>query len=87
MTDRWKRAAGPTTAGRTGVVVTPAAADLPGGVAKTIVMLAEGNVTLVPADNDNADAIAFTGVPAGWFAPFQVRRVTAATAGVAAIYG
>lgn len=86
MADRWKGASGPAALGRKIVEVTPGASDLADGVAKTVVALSSGNVTIVPADNDNADTITFTGVQAGWHSPVQVRRVTAATATVGAVY-
>lgn len=73
------------TFGRRGATITPGATDLD-PVAKTVVCLTAGNITVVPVDNDNADTIAFTDVPSGFAVPFIVRRVTAATATVAAIY-
>lgn len=86
MSDRWKGASGPQSLGRKIVEVTPGASDLADGVAKTVVALAGGDVTIVPADNDNGDTITFTGVAVGWYAPVQVRRVTAATATIGAVY-
>jgi hypothetical protein len=79
MRDIYNGAAGPTTFGRKGAVITPGGNDLPGGVAKAIVCTAEGDVTLVPAGNAVADTITFTACPVGFSPPYQVRRVTAAT--------
>jgi hypothetical protein len=86
MSDPWKTQASPTSCGRRGVVLTPAEADFAVGVAKTVTTLTAGDVTLVPAANADGDTLAFVGLPAGWIAPFQVRRVTAATATVAAVF-
>ena len=86
MSDQWRGQSSPNSLGRRGVAVTPAAADLPGGIAKAVVLLADGDITVVPADNANADTVAFTGVQAGFVPPFQVRRVTACTSSCVAIY-
>jgi hypothetical protein len=77
---------GPMTHGQRGVIVTPGASDLPGGPAKGIVLLTPGNVTVVPIDNADGAPLAFFDLPSGYVIPFRVRRVTAATASVAAIY-
>jgi hypothetical protein len=45
-------------------------------VAKAIVTLASGNISVIPADNGSV-AIPFVGVPAGWVAPFRVKQVKA----------
>ena len=67
-------------------IVTPGATDLD-PVAKAVVCLTSGNLTIVPEGNDNAATIAFVGVPAGFIPPYRVRRVTAATATVATVDG
>ena len=85
-TDIYNGAAGPATFGGRGVAITPAAADLPDGVSKAIVCTDAGDVTIVPANNANADTITFTGCPVGFVPPFRVRRVTAATGAWVAIY-
>ena len=72
------------TFGRVGAVITPGATDLD-PVAKTVVLLTSGNVTIMPSGNDNGDTLAFVGLPAGYIFPYQVRRVTAATATVASV--
>lgn len=72
------------TFGRKGRVITPAATDLD-PIAKSLVLLTAGDVTIVPADNADAATLAFVGLAAGAVIPFQVRRVTAATATVATI--
>ena len=72
--------------GTSGRIITPGATDLD-PVAKAIVTLTAGNVTIVPVSNDNADTLAFVGLPAGWVSPYRVRRVTAATATIATIDG
>lgn len=75
---------GSITLGRTGRAVTPAASDLD-PFAKSIVMLATGDITIVPLNNDNADTLSFTGLPAGYVIPFNVRRVTACSSTCATI--
>ena len=70
--------------GRKGRAVTPAAADLD-PIAKAIVMLAEGDITIVPVDNATSDTLTFTGVPAGFVVPFHVRRVTACSSSCATV--
>lgn len=72
--------------GRRGSVVTPGSSDLP-DVAKGLVVLAAGDATIVPVDNANAATLTFTGLSAGAIIPYQVRRVTAATATLATIDG
>jgi hypothetical protein len=70
--------------GRKGATITPAAADLD-PVAKGVVMLATGDITIVPADNLTASTISFTGLPAGYIIPYVVRRVTACSSSCASI--
>jgi hypothetical protein len=74
----------PSSFGRKSRIVTPGATDLD-PIAKAVVCLTAGDITVVPVNNDNAVTITFAGVPAGYVVPFQVRRVTAATATVATI--
>ncbi|ODT71612.1 MAG: hypothetical protein ABS75_07265 [Pelagibacterium sp. SCN 63-23] len=73
-----------STFGRKGRVVTPAAVDLD-PIAKAVVMLAAGNITIIPRDNANGAPITFNDVPAGFIPPYQVRRVTACTSSCATI--
>jgi len=63
--------------------ITAGATDLD-PPAKAVVMTTGGTITVVPLDNDNADTITFTGVPAGFVVPYIVRRVTALTSGATA---
>lgn len=70
--------------GRKARVVTPAASDLD-PIAKSIVMLATGDITIVPDGNDNATTLSFTGLPAGYIIPYVVRRVTACSSSCATI--
>ncbi|MGR9384903.1 spike base protein, RCAP_Rcc01079 family [Rhizobium leguminosarum] len=70
--------------GREGRTITPGASDLD-PIAKAVVMLATGDITVVPRDNQDASTIAFTGLPAGYIIPFIVRRVTACSSSCAAI--
>ena len=86
MEPNYTHAATATTPGNLMRLVTPADADLPDGIAKSVVALNAGDVTIVPADNADDEEFEFTGVTAGWAAPCRVRRVTAATAAVAAVY-
>lgn len=72
------------TFGRAGRLVTPGSSDLD-PIAKGVVCLTAGDITIVPVGNANGDTLAFVGVPAGYVPPYQVRRVTAATATVATI--
>lgn len=79
MADPWKDyAPNLTTFGRSGRAITPGASDLD-PIAKAIVCLAAGNVTIVPVDNANGDTLTFTGCDVGFSPPYLVRRVTAAT--------
>jgi len=75
----------PLSYGLAGAVITPGNTDLAGNP-KAIVCLTSGDLTVVPYNNENTATIAFTGVPAGFSPPFVVRRLTAATATVAAVY-
>jgi hypothetical protein len=77
-------AANQMTFGRKGRVVTPGNVDLD-PIAKAIVMLADGDITIVPAGNQNSETISFTGLAAGQVVPFVVRRVTACSSLCAAI--
>lgn len=74
----------PSSFGQKARIVTPGATDLD-PVAKAVVCLTAGNITIVPADNDTAVTLAFVDVPAGFSPPYRVRRVTAATATVATV--
>lgn len=76
----------PQTFGRAGAVVTPSASDLT-KVAKGLVVLAAGDATVVPVDNADGTTLSFVGLSAGAIIPYQVRRVTAATATLATIDG
>lgn len=75
---------GPSSLGRKGRVITPGATDID-PIAKSVTALTDGDVTVVPVDNADVDTLAFVGVSPGWICPYQVRRVTAATAVVATI--
>lgn len=70
--------------GRKARIVTPSATDLD-PIAKAVVCLTSGDITIVPPGNANGVTITFTGVPVGFIPPYRVRRVTAATATVATI--
>jgi|GEM_PF-2281722 len=70
--------------GPKGRVITPGAADLD-PIAKSVVMLSAGDITIVPLGNDNAATLAFVGLPAGYVVPYRVRRVTACTGTCATI--
>ncbi len=70
--------------GRKGAVINPGAADLP-NVAKAIVCLQAGDVTLIPVENGDSGTITFSGCPVGFIPPYQVRRVTAATGAWASV--
>lgn len=70
--------------GTTSRIVTPGATDLD-PIAKAVICLTAGDITIVPVGNANAVTLAFVGVPAGFIPPFRVRRVTAATATVATV--
>lgn len=86
MTPTYTHAASATTFGSRMEAVTPGANDLPGGIAKAVVLLEAGDITVVPATNGDSDEFEFVDVPAGFTPPCRVRRVTAASAPVAAIY-
>lgn len=72
--------------GRKLSAVTPGPDDLP-EVAKALLVLAAGNVTLVPVDNDDSETFQIIGCTAGQYIPIITRRVTAATATIAAVVG
>lgn len=66
--------------------ITPGATDLADSV-RYVVMSETGDITVVPKNNSAGDTISFTGVPAGFVPPFEVRKVTAATVTVYSIEG
>lgn len=70
--------------GTKGRIVTPGNEDLEPAV-KGVVTCTAGDITVIPRANHDSKEIEFVGVPAGWIPPYQVRRVTAATAIVATI--
>lgn len=70
--------------GRKSRAITPSGTDLD-PIAKAIVMLATGDITVIPAGNLDAGTVAFTGLPAGYIIPFVVRRVTACSSSCASI--
>jgi len=70
--------------GRKSRAITPGSSDLD-PIAKAVVMLATGDITVIPADNLDAVTVAFTGLPAGYIIPFVVRRVTACSSTCASI--
>lgn len=81
----WNRnAARDDNFGRKGAVITPAAADLD-PLPKAVVMLATGDITIVPDGNANGATITFTAVAAGFIPPYVVRRVTACSSSCASI--
>lgn len=87
MADPYKNAGGDLQSfGRKGSVITPGATDL-ANVVKGLVVLAAGDATIIPVDNPDSGTLTFTGLPVGAIIPYQVRRVTAATATLASIEG
>ena len=76
----------PLSFGARGRIITPGPTDLD-EVVKAVVCLDSGNITVVPAENDDNDTITFTGVYAGFLPPFRIRRVTSATMPVATVEG
>lgn len=66
--------------------VTPGSADLP-TIAKGLLVLAAGDVTFIPVDNADGETFTLTGQTPGQYIPVIVRRVTSATATVAAVIG
>jgi len=71
--------------GNRGAVIVPSDSNIAGGP-KAIVCLTSGNLTIVPTGNADGDTLTFTGVYPGFVPPYRVRRLTAATATVAAVY-
>lgn len=63
------------TYGKKSRQVTPSDTDDLDPYAKAVVCAASGNVSVLPAENDDGDTVNFTGVPAGYVPPFHVRRV------------
>jgi hypothetical protein len=87
MADPYKNAGGDLQSfGRRGAVITPGASDL-ANVAKGLVVLVAGDATIIPVDNPDSGTLPFTGLAVGTIIPYQVRRVTAATATLATIEG
>lgn len=87
MADPYKSASGDAQSfGRRGYVVTPGSSDL-ADVAKGLVVLSAGDATIIPVGNTDSQTLPFTDLPAGAIIPYQVRRVTAATAVLATIEG
>jgi hypothetical protein len=79
----------PLSFGRKSSAVTPSdTTDLP-NVAKAVVCLSDGNISIIPASEADTDFVAFVGVSAGFVPPFQVRRVmaTGTTATVRTVEG
>lgn len=73
-----------TLFGRRGSVITPGATDF-NTIAKSVVMLSAGDITVVPEGNASTDTLTFVGLAAGQLVPFHVRRVTACTGTCASI--
>lgn len=85
MATEWNSTAnGADSFGPKGRVITPGATDL-SPVAKSVVMLSAGDITILPTGNENADTLAFVDLPAGYIIPYRVRRVTACTGTCATI--
>lgn len=70
--------------GPKGRTITPGSSDLD-PIAKSVVMLTAGNITVIPKNNLDAATLVFEGLPAGYIIPFVVRRVTACTGTCATI--
>lgn len=87
MADPWKGMGGDLLSnGRKLAAITPGSSDLP-TVAKSLIVLAAGNATIIPADNGDLETFSFTGLTAGHEIKIVTRRVTAATATLAAVIG
>ncbi|MFO1126368.1 MAG: hypothetical protein U1E25_14565 [Methylocystis sp.] len=85
MADPYKNSGGDLQSpGRRGFSITPGSSDL-ATVAKSLAVLAAGNATIIPVGNADSETLTFTGLIAGQVIPYQVRRVTAATATLATI--
>lgn len=82
-----REARGTSSFGRRGTVVVPSNTVDLATVAKSVVLLTAGNVSIIPAEE--TVALAFVDLPAGYIIPYQVRRVTSTgtTATVATIEG
>lgn len=73
--------------GRSARAVTPSdTVDLK-PYARAIVVIATGNLVILPVENADASTVTFTGVPVGFVPPFKVRRVlsTGTTASVVTV--
>lgn len=87
MADPWKNMGGDLiSCGRKTAAVTPGPSDLP-VFAKALIVAADGDVTIIAADNSDSETVTFTGLTSGMVIPLVVRRVTAATATVIAVIG
>jgi len=70
--------------GTKGAAITPGNTDLD-PIPKAVVMLATGDISVVPAGNISNTAITFSSCPVGFMPPFVVRRVTACTSSCASV--
>lgn len=70
--------------GRKGRAVTPGSTDLD-PIAKAVVMLATGDITIIPVGNADSATLTFTACPVGFMPPYQVRRVTACSSSCATV--
>lgn len=89
MADPWSKSPDQNGFGRAGAAITPSDTTDLATVAKAIVVTAEGNLVVLPVDNDDGDTITFTSAPVGFVPPYIVRRVysTGTTASVASVDG
>lgn len=73
--------------GRRGRSVTPSDEDDLPRYVKAVTVLAAGDLSILPVQNEDGNTIDYVGVPAGFSPPFQVRRVmaTGTTATVATV--
>lgn len=70
--------------GTKGAAITPGNTDLD-PIPKAVVMLATGDISVVPAGNTSNTALTFSACPVGFMPPFVVRRVTACTSSCASV--
>lgn len=68
--------------GKSGRVITPAGTNLD-PIAKSVVMLSAGDITIIPAGSSTS--LSFSGLSAGYIIPYQIRQVTACTGTCATI--
>lgn len=74
------------TFGMKGATITPSATTDLAVIAKSVVMLSAGNLSIIPlGSSSSAATLDFVGLAAGQVVPYRVRRVTACSGTCASV--